>query len=1159
MVLAVAAVLLPASETDSAVITDVHYIDVDGVEVSTDDLFTPPSVTELFQADFAATPYELTSGWYIVAENITLGDNLTITGDVNLIIGDGFKLEMTANLTNGSIHVLTGSSLSVYSQPVTVSKGEIVATTGNCIHLDGGSFTNTASISATAADRCGVIGGLSTPTPTILNGSTGSISGDPGISIYNATITNNAGGLIHGEGNGITLNNEGEIFNYGTIESTVSGSYAIKASYADVTNSGMINGNMGGVRLDDGGRVDNTGGTIQGKWYGVILLDSAEIINSGTITATDSDGDGIYLMGGSIPVTLTNSGTINGRVELRNVVNTVTFEAGGVINGNFTMGTGASTLYFTGTLGPTLSPADLTCAAVNGAASLGSGTTKVDISGLTLPAGYSGETVILINVSGTMTGSPSNKMAPFGTGLMVIGTSTHVLAATPSLVDVYYMETDGTSALQSNVFEVYEDFFTLSYTISSGGANDGWYIIKEDITLTSLSITGNVRIIIGAGCTLNVTNGVTVGSGSTFSLYTEDPSISSTGTVNGILYVANNNSVALADGTFTNTAAIVSASGNGVISSNDATIINGVTGSIEGLTGIKAARLDYGNYEITNYGTITGNTEKGIVVSDGDRPFIDNYGIIYGEDTGIVFEQYLEYARVDNSNNGEITGNTGEGIWFKDDGGFVINNYHATAFIGGLGNGIIADNTDCFGEINNYGDIQGTNGYGVFVNGLAYIYNDGAIYGNSGIYIAFLDSSSGYSVENTGSISGRTLNGITVADGTDIYIYNNGGTISAVDIAVYLYAYGVIYNDGAISLAAVGIDLPAGGEVFNFGSIAGTTNGIIAADTVIFANDGIVNGNVSLNGTANDLTLYEGSSVTGDLTIGSGSSLFFMGILGTPPVFSTVGGNTDIGDAAVDIDPAALPAGLVPGDKIVLIDGSTGTMTGTPANPTMSLGGYDFRIQIVGDQLVATVYIPIKYYYVTPTADGGSTISPAVKTQAEAHSSLKFTFAAREGFYVSSVLVDGVALSEAEILLGYYTFTNIMMNHHIDVKSTPGQRLADIELSITVTGNGKAQYSTDNTTFIDYVVPVNFKSGTTLYLTAVPDEGNKLSEWKIGSTTYNNLDVVLSNRTSSVNAELSFTGEGGNSNLMWIIILIVIILVVLLILFLIFRRRGQSK
>jgi len=78
-----------------------------------------------------------------------------------------------------------------------------------------------------------------------------------------------------------------------------------------------------------------------------------------------------------------------------------------------------------------------------------------------------------------------------------------------------------------------------------------------------------------------------------------------------------------------------------------------------------------------------------------------------------------------------------------------------------------------------------------------------------------------------------------------------------------------------------------------------------------------------------------------------------------------------------------------------------------------------------------------KLYYITATADSGSSVSPNGVVTVLGGADKEFHFYAKEGYYISSVKVNGVSLTQTQIDLGYYTFFNVYSNKAIDIKSAP--------------------------------------------------------------------------------------------------------------------------
>jgi len=78
-----------------------------------------------------------------------------------------------------------------------------------------------------------------------------------------------------------------------------------------------------------------------------------------------------------------------------------------------------------------------------------------------------------------------------------------------------------------------------------------------------------------------------------------------------------------------------------------------------------------------------------------------------------------------------------------------------------------------------------------------------------------------------------------------------------------------------------------------------------------------------------------------------------------------------------------------------------------------------------------------KRYYITASADAGSTISPKGTTVLGQGEDKTYIFSLIEGYCYFAVKVDGVPLTEEQMLLGHYTFRNVVANHTIEVESVP--------------------------------------------------------------------------------------------------------------------------
>ena len=97
------------------------YIDAEGNLVSTNCAVVTSDMTTLDDSD---------GGWYIVKDDVSFTDTLTVSGDVNLILADGATLTVTQSASNkAGIGLESGNTLTIYSQ--SAGTGALVATGGS--------------------------------------------------------------------------------------------------------------------------------------------------------------------------------------------------------------------------------------------------------------------------------------------------------------------------------------------------------------------------------------------------------------------------------------------------------------------------------------------------------------------------------------------------------------------------------------------------------------------------------------------------------------------------------------------------------------------------------------------------------------------------------------------------------------------------------------------------------------------------------------------------------------------------------------------------------------------------------------------------------------------------------------------------------------------
>jgi len=759
------------------------------------------------------------------------------------------------------------------------------------------------------------------------------------------------------------------------------------------------------------------------------------------------------------------------------------------------------------------------------------------------------------------------------TAAAVLMPATETDAATAEYLDIYG-DAQTSPTLTSTLSSPASIAAAPPYTINSG-ATAAWYYIDNDIDLgaNGLTISGvEVNLIIGADCVLSVGNGITVDSGTIFNLYTEVPGAAAQF---GILYVNNGNGVNLTGTmTFTNTAEI-SARLNGVYYNGaaKANIINGQSGFI--------------------YGGDGGGLNDGIKAIDA---LILNYGAIQGTFVGVEITGVASDPELYNY-SGSISGGS-YGVDLTNVG-YIYNNDRISGELGVLaGLGVLIDNDE-------YGQITGAQ-YGLYSYGNVIVNNDGFIYGNTTAGIFAFIACELYNLHTSALVSGGAL-GVVCSEG---YILN-AGTITGSDIGIYASyeAYISNYPGSVISAGASGewaIDINGWAYIWNAGTISGPDGiqisdqiggfpvineasgeieatsslgmaiSITGGDEVSFINVGIIKGSVVF--LPGFCYVYLGadsgvpSLITGDLIIGShpSSELVFFGE--PDPValtYATVGGIANIGTASVS-DILDLPAGYS-GQILILID-ALGGIVGTPGNATVPVTtalpanltlGLSVISSSAGDQLIAGAGIGSAHgYYIKAFSDAGSTITPSGIKTFNMYDEQKYVFAAKPGYIITEVWIDYLHnLSPAQIALGEYTFTDIMANHSITVKSIAGSP-ADLTLRIDIkSGSGYAEYSIDGgSNYTQYTTVVIIAPGTNLLVRAVAEDGSLFDKWETPAVETTPTLAISDFRASKV-LNLYFSGDSSNpsdSNLLLILVLILLVLIVLILLYFLFKKRKSK-
>lgn len=165
---------------------------------------TCSSATVVTADDTGWTGTDTAPGWYVVTGSVEIPRRVTVTGDVHLILADGFSLTV-----KGGIEVAEGNSLTIYAQSTDSAKmGSLTANAtssgcagiGGSAHENGGTVTiHGGSVTATGGSCGAGIGGGDCGSGGTVTITGGSVTANG--ALYGAGI----GGGVSGNGGSLTI------------------------------------------------------------------------------------------------------------------------------------------------------------------------------------------------------------------------------------------------------------------------------------------------------------------------------------------------------------------------------------------------------------------------------------------------------------------------------------------------------------------------------------------------------------------------------------------------------------------------------------------------------------------------------------------------------------------------------------------------------------------------------------------------------------------------------------------------------------------------------------------------------------------------------------------------------------------------------------------
>ncbi|WPO99980.1 autotransporter domain-containing protein [Pseudomonas sp. HR96] len=334
---------------------------------------------------------------------------------------------------------------------------------------------------------------------------------------------------------------------------------------------------------------------------------------------------------------------------------------------------------------------------------------------------------------------------------------------------------------------------------------------------------------------------------------------------------------------------LISGGRHGITADNDATLYN--DGTVIGRNG--SGFGSDGNGSVVNHGLISGDYSGLKANGDGDGVDIDlvahieNYGTIRGTGAGGV------------DKNGFT--NHSEGIAIG--GGYVYN--AAGALVSGADNAMLVDDGSSGGgvaatHLENYGTIEGRNGFGVQLKGdfADSVINGGLISGSNGLALDLGGGDDSLTLRSASRFVGLVDGG----SGYDQLILDDaaGGSFGASQNFEWLKV-----ASGSWTLTGAG-DFGSGGEVLggarlnNLGGIAGT---LTVDNGGVYAGGGTV-GNLVVNGTMLTNSTLGTAKVTGNLTLGSGATLAYGVNADGSSAPVVVGGTAALNGATLEVQPS---------------------------------------------------------------------------------------------------------------------------------------------------------------------------------------------------------------------------------------------------------------
>ena len=401
-------------------------------------------------------PSELKDGWYSLSKDVTISDRIKISGEANLILTDGCKLDATQG-----INLPEGNTLNIYGQGGGTGKLNAIYTfDGTAIGGDSGYNCGTLNVYggdvSAASDSGAAIGGGFSASNNGGNGGTVNVYGG------NVIATSTSGAAIGG--------------GY-SIDGTAGNGGIVKVYGGEVSAASDSGAAIGGGCSTDGTGGDGSTVEIYGGKVSATSTDGAAIGGGNSTDGTGGDGSTVNVYGGEVIAESYNVAAIGGGVNANGVSGSVgqTFISGGSVRAY----SGKAAFDHVPTFG----------------------------------AGYIPK--VTYGEYGTSTTSAVNPADSVYTSNKYIS----IKNAPNAYANVDYITNtwDGQKIVQGNDTA---KCLMLGDDYKPSELTSGWYALGEDVTITDrIKISGDVQLILTDGFTLNAKRGINLPENSTLSIY----------------------------------------------------------------------------------------------------------------------------------------------------------------------------------------------------------------------------------------------------------------------------------------------------------------------------------------------------------------------------------------------------------------------------------------------------------------------------------------------------------------------------------------------------------------------------------------------------------------------------------------------------------------